>query len=96
MNELQRKCKHKVMVNGGGCMGDALTCEACGFSIYPEDLSAWIKAKIFLRQTKVRELASGEMFFEDGVRKPGLFEVYRKPIPISVSEMWAYEEKDSE
>lgn len=29
-------CNHKVLVDGFGCMGDALVCVFCGLSKYPE------------------------------------------------------------
>lgn len=29
-------CKHRILVDGFGCMGDALVCVECGISKYPE------------------------------------------------------------
>jgi len=54
-------CFHKL-VEGAGCMGDALTCVKCGVSKYPEAMPHLFLYYLLFR---VRDLEEDEMFSND-------------------------------
>jgi hypothetical protein len=64
------QCDHRVWVDGAGLMGDALTCENCGYSKYPEAFSWWSRLKFYLGYYKIRQLKQRELFHRDGVYPP--------------------------